>query len=667
MNALIDLLRVELRPTSGRASATLRIVITTVLVVIIAMTLEIPEAALAAYMVLFISKEESYTTLQSGLLLILGLTVGIALGLLLNMAFVDMPMARITTMMLAIFAGMWLVRTFLIGPLAFAISFVIMMTMTLADFIPSPELIVRAHLWLWVVIAFPIVLTMLSFVLAPQFSPPQRFRAQLLERLLSCDTALSNQIGALALKPQAAEPAYWLANHIHALSNLQRLSQKSTAIPSRWRANDSLTLLFRLILLSQQLITSSPSPRTAEQLHILREAHAQLRHLIAELQDNKPLPSSTTTAAEQTPNGDVDLLLSDLSLVLNHLSHLSAVADPLEPKPKPALWLADAFSNPEYPQFAFKVTLAAMLCYVLYNLFDWQGIHTCMITCTIIALSSNGATVHRGTLRIAGAIIGGIMGIATVVFIFPHLQSIVGLVIVVAAGTAIAAWVSLGSERIAYAGLQIGLAFFMCVLQGFGPATDFEIIRDRLFGILLGNAMMALVFSSLWPVYAQTQLYKHLQHYLKNVAQVLQQGTLGQRGIALQADLEQASDLANLQSFEAVFSPPAQRQKIAQQQHQLSTLQILSPNLALLLRAEATLKRENLPPDLIAQHQQQLARIGIFLSQFSQGSPELSLLEQGLKALKAQTDRVNNTLTTTLIQQHRRAFALLANLAENPH
>ena len=116
MNALIDLLRVELRPTSGRASATLRIVITTVLVVIIAMSLEIPEAALAAYMVLFISKEESYTTLQSGLLLILGLTVGIALGLLLNMAFVDMPMARITTMMLAIFAAMWLVRTFLIGP-----------------------------------------------------------------------------------------------------------------------------------------------------------------------------------------------------------------------------------------------------------------------------------------------------------------------------------------------------------------------------------------------------------------------------------------------------------------------------------------------------------------------------------------------------------------------
>ena len=48
-------------------------------------------------------------------------------------------------------------------------------------------------------------------------------------------------------------------------------------------------------------------------------------------------------------------------------------------------------------------------------------------------------------------------------------------------------------------GLQIALAYFMCVLQGFAPDTDFDQIRDRLVGIILGIIVTTLAFRYIWP------------------------------------------------------------------------------------------------------------------------------------------------------------------------
>ena len=56
-----------------------------------------------------------------------------------------------------------------------------------------------------------------------------------------------------------------------------------------------------------------------------------------------------------------------------------------------------------------------------------------------------------------------------------------------------------GKEAIAYGGLQIALAFYMCLLQGFAPDTAFDEIRDRLVGILLGIGVTTLVFRYVWP------------------------------------------------------------------------------------------------------------------------------------------------------------------------
>jgi hypothetical protein len=338
-------LRRELAPFPGRAAATARIVVTVVLVVVISMALQIPQPALSAYMVFFVTKENKVLTTLTGVLLIVGVTIAIAVSLLVYRYTFDFPALRIPAMAVILFAGFYFSRVFVIGPLAFAIGFVLAVTQSVAELVPSAEFLVRSLLWLWVAVTYPIALTVLVHRLQPSGAP------------------------------------------------------------------------------------GTPRP----------------------------------------------------------------------PKPRKGLLAADAFTNPRYAQFALKVTLAAMACYLLYTAVDWAGIHTAFITCCIISLESTGATLRKGALRLAGCVIGGLLGFLSIMYLIPRMESVASLALLVAAGSALAAWVAAGSERIAYGGLQIAFAFYMCVLQDFAPDTDLDKIRDRLVGILLGLGVTTLVFRYVWP------------------------------------------------------------------------------------------------------------------------------------------------------------------------
>ncbi|WP_177313922.1 FUSC family protein, partial [Burkholderia ubonensis] len=177
-------------------------------------------------------------------------------------------------------------------------------------------------------------------------------------------------------------------------------------------------------------------------------------------------------------------------------------AEPAAPPPAPrgGFFLPDARTNPDHIRYALKTTVAAMFCYLLYSQLDWSGIHTCFITCYMVSLGSTAETVEKLTLRIAGCIAGALAGTAALVFVVPSLSSIGHLMALVFVGAGLAAWVAFGSPRIAYAGFQIAFAFFLCVIQGAGPGFDLTLARDRTIGILLGNVVVYLVFTRIWPV-----------------------------------------------------------------------------------------------------------------------------------------------------------------------
>src|SRR5206468_1159691 len=186
------------------------------------------------------------------------------------------------------------------------------------------------------------------------------------------------------------------------------------------------------------------------------------------------------------------------------------------------LFVPDAFTNPDCVRYALKGALAVIICYTLQSAVDWPGIRTCLITCMIVGLGSEGATVQKGTLRISGALVGAAMGFLAILLLVPGMESITSLTLLVAAGTAVAAWVVLGSPRIAYAGVQIAFAFYVCVIQGFEPAWHFYTIRDRLIGILLGNVVITLVFHYIWPVPAPGALGAGVRRFDAAVAESLE-------------------------------------------------------------------------------------------------------------------------------------------------
>ena len=165
--------RRELAPTRLREVRTAILVVGVVLCVIISMALQVPELAISAYMVFFFSQKTKGLSTLVGVIGLIAITVAIGLSLWLYKFTYGHPELRIPVMAIAVFIGMWLSRTFVIGVLGFVIGFLVSYSQSIADSIPSPELLVRAALWLWMAFTYSVVLTVvLNRLLLPDDSAP---------------------------------------------------------------------------------------------------------------------------------------------------------------------------------------------------------------------------------------------------------------------------------------------------------------------------------------------------------------------------------------------------------------------------------------------------------------------------------------------------------------
>jgi len=195
---------------------------------------------------------------------------------------------------------------------------------------------------------------------------------------------------------------------------------------------------------------------------------------------------------------------------------------PSQPGKRPALSLfkADALTNPEHIRFALKGCLAASLCYLIYNGKDWPGINTAITTCLLTALTTIGSSRQKQVLRIGGAIMGGVvLGIGGEILILPALDSIAGFTLFFMAGTIIAAWFATSSARLSYFGAQFAVAFYLINASEFKAQTSLIPARDRVIGILLGLAMMWLIFDQLWGAPAAVEMKKTFVSNLRMLAQ----------------------------------------------------------------------------------------------------------------------------------------------------
>src|SRR6266404_1065949 len=192
----------------------------------------------------------------------------------------------------------------------------------------------------------------------------------------------------------------------------------------------------------------------------------------------------------------------------------------LPPARKGGVFAPDAFTNPEYIHFAVKGALAAFICYLIFTMFAYQGIYTSVVTCVVCSLSTIGASVQKGVLRLAGAVVGGLLGVVTLMYVFPKVDSLGGFWFPFAAVTALAAYVHFGGPSISYCGFQMGLAFFKCALQSYGTYTELRVVRDRFVGIALGLIVFGVINSRLWPVSALETMRAKLADVLRLLARL---------------------------------------------------------------------------------------------------------------------------------------------------
>src|SRR6185295_14660979 len=82
-------------------------------------------------------------------------------------------------------------------------------------------------------------------------------------------------------------------------------------------------------------------------------------------------------------------------------------------------------------------------------------------------------------------------------------------------------YVAAGSPRIAYAGFQMAFAFLLCVVQGAGPSFDMVTARDRVIGILIGNLVSYVLYTSLWPVSIGRRIDRAIAELVGKLASML--------------------------------------------------------------------------------------------------------------------------------------------------
>lgn len=523
-SGLYALLLDELRPYEGRLGASLRMALCCVIVVVLGMSQQVPEAALSCYLIFFASRDNAASGILIAIALIIAASVGILLGLVFLQFAADEPMLRLGLMAAFTFGGMYFSVATRAGPIAATVGFVFAFVMTLYDFVPIPELLSRGLSWMWVVVFFPMAaLILVNALIGP--NPAVLARKSAGKRLRASAALLRGEAGAAGnARKLLEEPAGELA----APARLGALF----GFHSKAEAQRLAAVMPKVQALLVETLGAGEDRGLARDLERVAEAIEQRR---MPAQGWRVAAGSFETAPLAQKIDEITAIWSGRQTM--------PVARKAEAAP------ADAFTNPAYMQFAIKTMLAVFITYGIYTARNWFEIHTAMITCFYVALGSTGETLHKAALRIAGCLIGAAMGIASIVFLMPHMTDIGHLLLLVAVGSFVAAWVSNGSSLVQYMGWQMALAFFLCVLQGYGPAFDISVATNRILGILIGNVVVTVVFLWLWPVSVSAGTALHLGRAVEGLAGALRRA--GQNLAGIMPELDAARHLSRLSAFEA--------------------------------------------------------------------------------------------------------------------
>ncbi|RDK07515.1 FUSC family protein [Cupriavidus lacunae] len=490
-------IRALLAPIPGRAAATTRITVACTLTVLVTSIYGTPEAAISAYVVFFANRADRTSSIVMSVAALVLVSMIIGLVIWLADFSVDDPLRRVACMAMVSAAVLFLTSASKLRPVGAIVAMIIGFGLDELGLVPSGEIATRALLYTWLMVAIPLgVNVVVNLVLGPA---PRRLAT---DRLAHCLRLASRSLQAPDGDPDALHEA--LRDGVQPITGWLKLAKIEGSVNAqdlaalRQAASSTMAILLAADVARRQPGAQLPAAIAAP---IAATLDDMARMLDA---GGYPVEIGLGVAGLEALSPVQQAVAADLVGAINRYAEPDE-ADERAPqeqagKAHGGFLDADAFSNPVHVRYALKTTGAAMFCYFLYQQLNWPGIHTCFITCYLVSLGTTAETVEKLSLRLAGCLVGAVLGTVAIVYVVPSLTSVGGLLLLVFAGTWISAWVAQGSPRIAYAGFQVAFAFYLCVIQGAGPGFDLTVARDRVIGILLGNLVVYLVFTRIWPV-----------------------------------------------------------------------------------------------------------------------------------------------------------------------
>ena len=513
----------DLQPTPGRLSASLRILLASLITLILLLVWQVPFTSIALYFVFIVGRDNPSVSFRSGLLSMLTLVASVATELCL-VAFTDNdPAARILGVAIVSFVAGMLVASTTLPTLGSTWGFIFTTLIATWERHLSENALVKGSLWILAATSIAV-----GSSVAVEYIFGARNPAELLiEERRSRYRALIAMFNSYA---DGAEPAALLEATTRvsrlAIAGQQGMQRLYNTIVDRnlevrnlpIGARVRITMLAELMDVSAAFGLQNPTGVDPE----TRRRCAQLALECKALLDDTVPPHE----GYRPPGPDVRLTLLDrvessLHVIASMPHDFSPERDKelvALPTKKVPIFIPGAFRDRSTVAFGLKISLCATLCYIVYWAVDWPGISTAVTTVLITGLGTTGAIKQKFAFRLMGALIGGlILGLGCTAFLFPEMDSITSLVVLVGVLAFGSAWISVG-RQFSYVGLQIMFSFYLVAFEDFRPPTQLAPPRDRLIGILLALLVMWVVFDQMWPVRTVTAMRRAFASILQNEA-----------------------------------------------------------------------------------------------------------------------------------------------------
>ncbi|MFC5862606.1 FUSC family protein [Acidicapsa dinghuensis] len=520
-------IRLDLQPTEGRLSASLRITLASLITLILLMVWQVPFASVALFFIFIIGRDNPSISLRSGIMSLITLMLAVATELTLVAITDNDPAARVLGVIVVSFIAGTFVASTTLPTLGSMWGFIFCTLIALWERRAPANPLVKTSLWILAATGIAVGSSVaIEYIFAArnpaqQLIAERRNRYRALARMFSlyAEGADAKRIGDAVMSVSRLAVA--------GQSGMQRLY--NTVVDRNLDVGDlPIGTRVRITMLAQLMDVASAFGLQYATVDdpVTRERCAQIaKECEALLDDRVPQHEGYRTPGFGETETLLDRVEGNLHIIASMPHDFSSARDKnlvALPSAKVPLFIPGAFHNKQTWYFGLKISLCATLCYLFYWGVDWPGISTSVTTVLIAGLSSTGALKQRFLFRFAGALIGGlILGLGSAIFLFPYMDSITSLVVLVGCIAFASAWIA-GGRQFGYVGWQIAFSFYLVAFEDFQPPTELAPPRDRLIGILVALIVMWFVFDQMWPVRTVTIMRRAFASILQEESRLFQ-------------------------------------------------------------------------------------------------------------------------------------------------